>query len=130
MNGSMLDHGHYEINEEVRNRLVYNPSGLGESGIQLQFPVYEDKDLTMLCQDTPICHKINRCIVQAEFDDDCATDEEMMKNAVSMLNRDLTRGIDKYESSKKQGSLSKYIKNENPNKRFHQLNPNQDSDDE
>ena len=47
--------------------------------------MYNDSDLAFLDTDTRIGRQINSSIVQADFDDDCATDEDMHTNATRIL---------------------------------------------
>ena len=39
--------------------------------------------------------------MQAEFDDDCATDDDMKDNAIRILQRDLRNSIEKFKHDKK-----------------------------
>ena len=55
----------------------------------LQFPVYQESDLMFLDKDTEIGRQISKSIVQADFDDDCATDDEMKNNAQRLLLKEL-----------------------------------------
>lgn len=58
----------------------------------------------MLDQNTEIGRKISMCIVSQHFDDDCMTDDGMKRNAISMIKRDITGGIEKYLQHKKNGT--------------------------
>ena len=49
----------------------------GEKDQTVAFPLYNDSDLPFLDQNTEIGRKIGKSIVHADFDDDCATDDEM-----------------------------------------------------
>jgi hypothetical protein len=62
--------------------------------------------------------------VQAEFDDDCATDDDMKDNAIRILQRDLKSSIEKFQNDKK------LVKNLNLHKRFHSKKVWEDSDNE
>ena len=61
---------------------------------------------------------MSKSIVAADFDDDCATDEDMQENAQKAMIRELTRGIDKYLSLKKTGNEGKLVKNKDTKGRF------------
>ena len=52
-----------------------------EEGTLVQFPVYEDASLPFLDQEHDIGRQVSKSIVAADFDDDCATDEDMQENA-------------------------------------------------
>lgn len=47
----------------------------------VQFPVYMDSSLPFLDRDTDIGRQVSKSIVAADFDDDCATDDDMKDNA-------------------------------------------------
>jgi DNA-binding cell septation regulator SpoVG len=49
--------------------------------LRLAFPLYNDRDLKFMDITHPIGYEISRSLVRADFDDDCATDEEMMENS-------------------------------------------------
>lgn len=45
---------------------------------------------------TKIGNQISKSLVQAEFDDDCATDDDMKENAIRILQRDLKNSIERF----------------------------------
>ena len=45
---------------------------------------------------TKIGNQIAKSLVQAEFDDDCATDDDMKDNAIRILQRDLKNSIERF----------------------------------
>ena len=51
----------------------------------IPFPMYNDSELKFLDPNTKIGRQIGKSIVEAEFDDDCNTDEEMQMNASRLL---------------------------------------------
>ena len=113
LKGDFLDHGHAYV---------------ADSGAtQLQFPLYDDQQLSFLDQNTKIGAEISRSIVKAEFDDDVATDDDMKANAERLLNKELAQAIDKYTKCKNKGEL---IKNHNVERRFRGIPVWQDSDNE
>jgi hypothetical protein len=77
-----------------------------------------------LDKSTKIGNQISKSIVQAEFDDDCATDDDMKDNAIRILQRDLKSSIEKFQNDKK------LVKNLNLHKRFHSKKVWEDSDNE
>ena len=89
----------------------------GEDNIE-SFPIYEDHQLAFLDQDTSIGREISRCIVQADFDDDCATDEDMHENATRVLEKELKRGITSYLSAKNEDKIKSFINNFDAINRF------------
>ena len=89
-----------------------------EESTLVQFPVYEEASLPFLDRDTDIGRQVSKSIVAADFDDDCATDEDMQENAQKAMIRELTRGIDKFLSLKKTGHENKLIKNSDLKGRF------------
>lgn len=62
-------------------------------------------------RDTEIGRQVSKSIHQADFDDDCQTDDDMKDNAQKAMIRELTKGIDKYLTLKKQGNEQKFIQN-------------------
>lgn len=70
-----------------------------------------DSSLQFLDRDTDIGRQVSKSIVAADFDDDCATDDDMKDNAQKAMIRELTKGIDKYLSFKKIGNETKFIQN-------------------
>lgn len=89
-----------------------------EDGPLVQFPVYEDTSLTFLDRETDLGRQVSKSIVAADFDDDCATDEDMQENAQKAMIRELTKGIDKYLTLKKSGNETKFIKNKDVKGRY------------
>ena len=100
--GDYIDHGHSSISLTV-------------PGQQLQFPLYDDYQLSFLDPSTSIGQEISRSIVRAEFDDDVATDDDMKANAERLLHRELGSCIDKYLKSKNKNEM---VKNLQIDKRF------------
>jgi hypothetical protein len=111
--GDFIDHGHSSLT------LAQNQ--------QLQFPLYDDYQLSFLDTNTQIGAEISRSIVKAEFDDDVATDDDMKVNAEKLLNRELTGAIDKYLKCKNKAEL---VKNVNLEKRFKNLKVWEESENE
>ena len=68
-----------------------------------------DSSLPFLDRDTDIGRQVSKSIVAADFDDDCATDDDMKDNAQKAMIRELTKGIDKYLSFKKTGNETRFI---------------------
>ena len=85
--------------------------------------MYNDSDLAFLDSDTKIGREIGKSIVQADFDDDCATDEDMQLNAVRVLEKELKRGIEQFLIAKEEGKESDLIKNINCKERFQKRKP-------
>ena len=79
--------------------------------VQLQFPLFDDHQLKFLDRDTKIGAEISRSIVRADFDDDVATDDNMEQNATRIMNRELSRGIERFLTLKTQGKEREWIKN-------------------
>ena len=75
------------------------------------FPVYFDSSLPFLDKTTEIGRQVSKSIVAADFDDDCATDDDMKHNAQKAMIRELSKGVDKFLMYSKQGHESKFIKN-------------------
>lgn len=94
------------------------PSGVEDDEPIVQFPLYVDASLPFLDRDTDIGRQVTKSIVAADFDDDCATDEDMQENAQKAMIRELTKGIDKYLSLKKTGNEGKLVKNKDVKGRF------------
>ena len=80
--------------------------------------MYNDSDLPFLDSDTKMGREIHKCIVAADFDDDCATDEDMQSNAVRVLEKELKKGIEQFLSAKQEGTEADFVKNINCQQRF------------
>jgi hypothetical protein len=64
-----------------------------------------------LDENTKLGREISKSIVEAEIDDDCATDEDMKDNASRLLEKELKKGIEQYLQAKSQGEEQKLIYN-------------------
>lgn len=64
-----------------RSRNEFPPSKPSEDDTLVQFPLYVDSSLPFLDRETDIGRQVSKSIVAADFDDDCATDEDMQENA-------------------------------------------------
>lgn len=67
------------------------------------FPLYNDEDLALLDPSTKLGREISKNIVVADFDDDCATDDDMKANATRLLEKELRKGVDAYLNAKQRG---------------------------
>ena len=86
--GPYLDHG---------QSLLQDSDVLSQCEHTLQFPLYDDCNLPFLDKDTEMGRKISRCIVEADYDDDCATDEDTAYNAITLLEKELNQTINQYK---------------------------------
>ena len=82
--------------------------------------------------ETEIGRQISKSIVQADFDDDCATDEDMKNNAQRLLHKELRQGIERFNLQKRSGphQAKRFVKNINAVARFQNPKVWIDSDDE
>ena len=67
------------------------------------FPLYNDEDLPLLDPSTKLGREISKSIVAADFDDDCATDDDMKANACRLLEKELRKGVEVYLIAKQKG---------------------------
>mmetsp|Transcript_13231 Transcript_13231/g.22450 ORF Transcript_13231/g.22450 Transcript_13231/m.22450 type:complete len:140 (-) Transcript_13231:32-451(-) len=136
MEGSFIDHGHLDIQEEVETLTQEGFTRTEQlcpeqqNFLRLDFPVYTDDRLRFLDRSTEIGRQVSQSLVQAEFDDDCATDEDMKANADGMIQRELSKAVDRYLVCKRQGpaQLKNYIKNLEAETRFQEMSVWDDGD--
>ena len=56
--------------------------------------------------------------MRADFDDDVATDDNMEQNASKIMQRELSRGIERFLTLKSQGKERDWIKNMDAEQRY------------
>lgn len=69
-------------------------------------------------KDTKIGAEISRSIVRADFDDDVATDDDMEQNATKIMQRELSRGINRFLELKAHDKERDWIKNIDADQRY------------
>lgn len=88
-----LDHGEADIQEEAQELLregytqTRELSSEHQDYLRLAFPVYSESQLESSNQNSALL--VKKAVIPTDFDDDCATDDEMVDNAKNMINKEL-----------------------------------------